>query len=346
MKTLPALSYALRACIVLPVALANAPAQPLTAINIGSQSASGVEPLSDFAVHLLGTIHSNRRALWAAGQPSLVSGAEAALLPVIPSPGYYPGDLSNPSQRVTVQTAQQHGFYINAEPSTWGMPANFLNDLSKSDFIHITDQYVAVTSSNRYPVGLEALGIGPLPHILFDADIASLVHLIASFVGGIGYDHIYHLYLPPGQDVCSGKAPPSVCYSPDMPNTFAFCAYHGSVTFNDIGHILFTVEPYQNVPGCAVHQPSPNGPVVDSTADVLSHETFETITDPDLNAWFNRVSLDLFGAEIGDECQNVTFNYGSVAINGKEYEVQPEYANNLHGCAFSPFVNLLTTILL
>jgi hypothetical protein len=45
-----------------------------------------------------------------------------------------------------------------------------------------------------------------------------------------------------------------------------------------------------------VQQPSPNGALIDSTADVLSHELFETITDPNLSAWYNRKSLPLFGA--------------------------------------------------
>jgi hypothetical protein len=56
--------------------------------------------------------------------------------------------------------------------------------------------------------------------------------------------------------------------------------------FSDIGHVLFSVEPYQNVPGCSVGTPSPNGVVVDSQASVLSHEMFETITDPDGTAWW------------------------------------------------------------
>jgi hypothetical protein len=91
------------------------------------------------------------------------------------------------------------------------------------------------------------------------------------------------------------------------------------------------------VPGCQVQSPSPNGPLVDSTADILSHETFETITDPDGNAWLNTVSLELFGSEIADECQNFNFGYGSVRLNGKQYEIQPEYSNFLHGCGFTPF---------
>jgi len=290
---------------------------------------------SDFAYHPLGAANSDRRAGWAAGAAASNSPdptRDPTHGPQIPGPGYYPADLTNPFNRITVQTAQHHGFYINATPSTVGNPANFLSDLGSSDFIHITDQYVGTKAENRYTVGQEAAAFGTLPHILSGANIVSLVHLVAKAIGGNGYSHIYHLYLAPGQDVCLGSG---FCYSPDNFTTFAFCAFHGFVTFRDIGHILFTVDPYQNVDGCRVAQPSPNGPVVDSLAAILSHEVFETITDPDLNAWYNRTSLDLFGAEIGDECQNATFNYASVEINGKSYEVQPEYANNLHGCAFS-----------
>ena len=64
----------------------------------------------------------------------------------------------------------------------------------------------------------------------------------------------------------------SVCYSPDNPPSFAFCGYHGSVTYSDIGHVLLSVEPFQNVDGCSVTTPTPNGALVDSTANVLSIE--------------------------------------------------------------------------
>jgi hypothetical protein len=93
---------------------------------------------------------------------------------------------------------------------------------------------------------------------------------------------------------------------------------------------------FQNVFGCQLQSPSPTGLLIDSTASALSHEVFETITDLQLNAWFNDVSLILGGAEIGNECQNLTFGYGSVFIHDKEYQVQPEYSNGVHGCTFSP----------
>ena len=45
--------------------------------------------------------------------------------------------------------------------------------------------------------------------------------------------------------------------------------------------MIYSVEPYQNVRGCHVGAPSPNGLVIDSTMSVLSHEFSESITDPD-----------------------------------------------------------------
>jgi hypothetical protein len=325
--------FATRAVIASALILAaNSGASGQTSVAITLDETSQ----SDFTYHPLGTVNSDRRAGWAAGAAASGdpnSRHDPTHGPQIALPGYYPADLVNPNNGITIQTAQHHGFYINTTPAGVGSPANFLDDLGKSDFIGITDQYVGTSANNRYTVGQELSGTGSLPHVLSVGNIVSLVHTAAKTIGLTGYSHIYHLYLAPGQDVCLGTG---VCYSPDSPPNWVFCAFHGSVTFRDIGHVLLTVIPYQNVPGCSVAQPSPNGAVVDSTAAVLSHEVFETITDPDSDAWFNQTSLDLFGAEIGDECQNASFNYGAVPINGKYYEVQPEYANNLHGCSFSP----------
>jgi hypothetical protein len=275
----------------------------------------------------------NRQSLWATGRPATATSALSALVPSL-SPGFYPADLSNPNNATTVQAAHSHGIYLNGLPGVWGTPANFLSDLNQSQMIHMTDLYVNDFGQNRYPVGTGGLLATPLPHIIYDNTIVEIAHLGASAFGS-GYNHIYHIFLPPGQDVCF-SAQPNQCYSPDNPSTFFFCAYHASVDFSDIGHVLVTVEPFQNVPGCQVQAPSPNGLLVDSTADVLSHELFETITDPDGLSWWNRFSLPLFGAEIGDECQNFNFGYPAVSLNGKKYEIQPEYSNLVKACTYSP----------
>ena len=320
--------------LTLPYAAAQEIVQP--SITVSKADMTAAASASVGAHHALGLSNVNRRALWASGRPAHAATA-AATIPMIPAPGYYPGDVSDPQGGPTVLSAKSHNLYVDCAPSCWGNPGTFQNNLYHSDMIHIADQYVGATADDRYSVGPSVPIAATFPNIIFDDDILAVVHAGASIYGP-GYHQIYNVFLPPGQDVCFTGSSPLECYSPDNFNTFSFCAYHSSADFSDIGHVLFTVEPYQNVPGCNVVQPSPNGPVIDSTADVLSHETFETITDPDGDAWLNFFNLDLFGAEIADECQDFDFGYGKVILNGKGYEIQPEYTNSLHGCAFSPFV--------
>jgi hypothetical protein len=112
--------------------------------------------------------------------------------------------------------------------------------------------------------------------------------------------------------------------------------------------VLYSVEPYQNVGGCSVRPGTPNGQLVDSTNNTLSHETFETITDPDGSAWFNFTAVVLAFAEIGDECSffvvlptsattaSSFFDPTVSTIGSHRYAVQPEYANNEHACASNP----------
>jgi hypothetical protein len=102
--------------------------------------------------------------------------------------------------------------------------------------------------------------------------------------------------------------------------------------------VLYSVEPYQNLPGCWVEDGTPNGRLVDSTNDVLSHELFETITDPDGTGWWQYYGSGMFGQEIGDECVFLSHNgdrSGAPFIfrmAGRLYAAQPEYDNSAHGC--------------
>lgn len=119
---------------------------------------------------------------------------------------------------------------------------------------------------------------------------------------------------------------------------FFFCAYHSSVTFKGVGHVLYTVEPFQN--GCQVRPGTPNGQLVDSTNNVLSHELIETITDPDGTAWWNSTNNGLFGEEIADECSFLTpdffFDPTTFQVSSHVYATQPEYSNQDHACAIRP----------
>jgi hypothetical protein len=258
----------------------------------------------------------------------------------------FPGDLTN-SGGAVIAYAQSHAIYMNpAFPGSpgacnviaacWGDPEAFLRDLGSSEFIHIADQYVNSKADNRYTVGRSAM-INYVPRGQFqDDDILSFIHSVAASTGQTGYGHIYHVFLPPGQDVCQSPQQGGGCFSTTL------CAYHASANFFDIGHVVYSVEPDQLGGGCEVTPGSPNGPRVDSTNNVLSHELFETITDPDFDAWFNKPgALDLQGEEIGDECSFYDFNliYFDVPtfkIGKKLYAVQREWDNSQHGCSTKP----------
>lgn len=256
----------------------------------------------------------------------------------------YPADLEY-NGGPTVPTAQHHTIFVNPTTacppnSCWGDPIGFLRDLNSSNFIHVADQYVRTQTSHRYPVGTNYLISYPVTPgtPLTDYDMEVIAYAASSFSGQNGYTHIYHVFLVPGQDECFDSTF-TVCYAPDNPATFFYCAYHSSFDAVGFGHVLYSVEPFQNVNGCSSRPGTPNGQLADSTNNVLSHEFFETITDPDGTAWWNILSNGIFGEEIGDECSFLLFTPGAVyfdpsnvTLNGKSYAAQPEYSNAGHAC--------------
>jgi hypothetical protein len=78
-----------------------------------------------------------------------------------------------------------------------------------------------------------------------------------------------------------------------------YCGWHsyGTISGNSIKY-AFIGNPNRNLAACAVQSTSPNGnAAVDAMASVIAHELAETVTDPNINAWYNSN-----GAENGDMC--------------------------------------------
>jgi hypothetical protein len=258
----------------------------------------------------------------------------------------YSGDVTYEGGHV-LTSAVSHAIYLQRQPggncaiaTCWGDPEGFLRDLGNSDFIHVIDQYIGLPDANRYTVGFHAtVQYASQAAPLVDSDIVAFVHAVAAQSGASGYGHIFHVFLPPGQDECFDSTF-SVCYSPDDPATFYFCAYHDYADFPDIGHVIYTVHPHANVLGCQVQPGTVNGELVDSTDNTLNHETFEAITDPDLSAWRNADADYLDTFEIADECQFYVIldgqGYGDVPtflIGAHRYSVQLVYSNVQHACS-------------
>ncbi|HWZ45184.1 MAG TPA: hypothetical protein VNW97_17035 [Candidatus Saccharimonadales bacterium] len=88
-----------------------------------------------------------------------------------------------------------------------------------------------------------------------------------------------------------------------------FCGFHTHQTLNGTDIKWSFVGNSDRCPsGCEIQATGPNSPAVnvggaDGMANVISHETEEAISDPDLNAWF-----DSSGQENGDKCN---FNFGA-----------------------------------
>jgi hypothetical protein len=335
----------------------------LMAINVGAQE----EPVrvdvtaadrvaasygqSNLAYHVFPSKTQAGKAARAAGNLStsgarITVGPLASTVPAVPAPGFYGEDLVYFGGKV-LKTTTSHNVYVNMSScggtvaACWGDPKKFLEDLSQSNMIHLTDQYVFTTANNRYPAGTSVFTSIPLfsDNVVGQNELLAVVHAAAK-AHGVGYGHIYHVFLPKGVDTCFDLT--NICYSPDNPPSFFFCAYHGSVDFSDIGHVLISVEPYQNVRGCAEPAPNPNGALVDSTNSTLSHEQIESITDPDpfgvgdpRSGWVAAKSLVAFQNEIGDLCVILTSD-PAVMLNGKKYQLQGEYSNRYHACAFAP----------
>lgn len=271
--------------------------------------------------------------------------------PTIPAVGFgfYPADVSNPPSNPTLTDLTVHDIFVNPfQPSpgvyaqgTAGSPTltdadTFSANLLGSTMIHITDQYTGDATPVRTVGQPGVITYSTYRTTFTESDIAILAHAAARTFGS-GLGQFYHLYFAQGIDIClSGGGTALECYSPDNSPTFFFCAFHNYFKFADLGNVVFTVEPYGNVSGCNVPSnpagASPNGPAIDSMANLVSHETFESISDPFLNAWFNRFGA-FAGNEIGDECEFV-FALPPVVLNGKSYQIQSEYSNFYHACSW------------
>jgi hypothetical protein len=156
---------------------------------------------------------------------------------------------------------------------------------------------------------------------------------IANDVGSKGWSNgsptvsstsLFLLFTANGIGSCSGS---SCAFS-------QYCAYHG-----DLGNgATYANMPYADTVAAACDSGQyPNGdPAADSEINLITHEHNETITDENLNAWY-----DQRGYEIGDKC---AWNFGSAlgstsygsynqVINGHDYYVQQEWSNKSSGCA-------------
>jgi hypothetical protein len=136
-----------------------------------------------------------------------------------------------------------------------------------------------------------------------------------------------------------------VLTSADVNATSGFCTQycgwhtHGTIAGKDIKY-AFIGNPDRCPSACSAQTTSPNGNAgADGMASIIAHELEEAVTDPDLNAWYDRR-----GYENADKCAwtfgtTHTVSNGSQAnmkLGARDYLIQRNWVNASGGyCALS-----------
>jgi len=252
------------------------------------------------------------------------------------TPVGYPLDMTK-GTGPTVKSIAAYNIYVNEKnEATWGDPEEFLKGLTGSPFAGLITQYTGGAASGYKFGGSMSVNYSlKYSNTFYNNDLFTILASAVKHFQKVGLTAQYHLFLPPGIDTCFDQY--GICYSPDNLNSFVFCAYHSAVAYNG-QPILFSVEPYQNATVKIGSQtfyacqntvvPKGTNRLESGTASTLSHESFETWSDPLPNTgWFN----PSYGAEIGDICAYAFMQ--KQVLGSKSYWIQQEYSNAAHGCA-------------
>jgi len=180
---------------------------------------------------------------------------------------------------------------------------------------------------------------------LQDSDIQNVIQNTITQNGlSFGLNAEFFVFTAAAIQECNGL---TGCTSTD------FCAYHSEFDFNG-GKAIYAFMPNaDSLPGCSEGiGASPNQLAADRETAALSHELFESVTDPlpfgtSLNilnplgntAWWDSANIfsSSFGQEIGDKCNQQPAN---VNFNGKPFIAQQQWSNDTSSCvsAFGPSI--------
>jgi IPT/TIG domain len=151
--------------------------------------------------------------------------------------------------------------------------------------------------------------------------------------------HEYFLLTPAGVESCFEAAGKSCSQGASHAS---YCAYHG---FIPVGGqvIVYANDPYVNGLNCDTGEEHPNGNPSDATiGGGLAHEHSESVTDPELNAWYDskgNESADKcrtfkakteFGEPLGKAPNGASYNQ---VINSHLYLYPQEWSNQAAACS-------------
>ncbi len=186
---------------------------------------------------------------------------------------------------------------------------DFIRNLGGSPYFAINTTYtdknkVGVNSSVAFPASTSVAY--PKGTTLADADVQSVVaSAISSNALPLDANGVY--FVLTSQDVTASSG---FCTK--------YCGWHTHATISGVDvKYAFVGNPNRCPSACAGQSQGPNGADgIDGMASIVAHELEETMTDPDLNAWY-----DFKGYENADKC---AWTYGTtyVTANGAKANVK------------------------
>jgi hypothetical protein len=212
------------------------------------------------------------------------------------------------------QTNVYYIWYGTWDSNSVGLLENLAQYIGASPYYHINTTYYSSANGVTTPVTPKVVFAGHAidnysqGKSLSDSAVQAVVsHAISS-----------------GQLVKDTNGVYFVLTASDVKETSGFCSQycgwhtHATVLGADIKY-AFVGNPATQCPSsCAqLTSSSPNGNIgADAMASIVAHELEESVTDPDLNAWY-----DKRGSENADKCA-WTFGTTSPSTNGSPYNVQ------------------------
>ena len=193
----------------------------------------------------------------------------------------------------------------------------------------------ALIDSNPYP----ANGCSSAPICLTDVQLrAEIRRFLEANRLPMDIVHEYFLLTPAGVESCLEAAGKVCSAGAKHPG---YCSFHSYIQVGS-AVIVYASDPYVEGTNCDTGEEHPNGNASDATiGGGLAHEHAESVTDPELNAWYGSKE-----EEVGDKCR--TFkqasefgpplgqapdgaNYNQV-INGDLYWYQQMWSNEAGAC--------------
>jgi hypothetical protein len=222
--------------------------------------------------------------------------------------------------------------------------ASYFNDVGGTRFYDIATQYWDYFGSVENSVALGGTYVDTRPYghaatqddPLTSHDLKDEVqNAIAANHWTAGLTHEFFVFTGYGAEVCTDQQHTACSF---LVSVATFCGYHDYVPGpTDVVYAVIPDSPTCVDSGYATQFGSPNGDrIADFEVNVVSHEQFESASDPDDLGWYTD---GWFAGEIGDLC---AWNFGTVGADGgnvtlghgHRYLLQGEWSDQIDGCAW------------